>query len=194
MIDSQSIGDAQTFLSLSELESRLAALPASPRNTGALTRIVVRHHRGVRECLDSAVLTIAGGLEGDSWGRDPHRDPEAQLAVMEESIAQLIANGQPLELAGDNLWLDLDLSEKNLPIGSRLQIGAAVLQVTPLPHNGCQKFRARFGDGALQLVSQRSTRPRNLRGIYLKVVEAGRVQVGESVTVIRDVSADCRPA
>jgi MOSC domain-containing protein YiiM len=181
------MGDSRQFLTLMELETRLAALPHSPRDAGKLTRIVVRREKGVREFLNSAVLTIAGGLEGDSWGRDPHRDPEAQLAVMEESIAQLIANGQPLELAGDNLWLDLDLSEKNLPIGSHLQIGAAVLQVTPLPHNGCQKFRARFGDGALQLVSQRSTRPRNLRGIYLRVVEPGRVQAGEIVIVTRGV-------
>ena len=186
-MDSQSVGDSLRFRSLEDLEHRLAALPPSPQEKGTLTRIVVRHDQGLRECLHAAYLSITGGLVGDSWGRDPHRDPEAQLAVMEESVAQLIANGQSLELAGDNLWLDLDLSEANLPIESHIQVGAAILQVTPLPHNGCQKFRARFGDGALLLVSQRRTRHRNLRGIYLKVLHPGRVHVGDSVLVIRGV-------
>lgn len=183
-IDSNSVGDPQLFLNSEELATQFAHLPRSPRDHGTLTRIVVRHHAGVREKLDSADLTTDGGLVGDAWGRDPHPDPQAQLAVMEENVAQLIAHGQPLELAGDNLWLDLDLSEANLPIGSRLRIGSVILEVTPLPHNGCQKFRARFGDAALQLVSQKVTRHRNLRGVYLRVVEPGRVHVGDGVEVI----------
>lgn len=184
MIDSVSIGNPQRFLSADQLATGLAQLPASPRDRGTLTRIVVRHEQGRRELLDSAELTIDGGLVGDSWGRDPHRDPQAQLAVMEESVAQLIAHGQPTELAGDNLWLDLDLSESNLPIGSQLQIGPVVLEVTPLPHNGCRKFRDRFGEAALQLVWNKEIRPRNLRGIYLRVVEPGRVSVGQTVEVL----------
>lgn len=183
-IDSASIGNPQRFLSADQLATGLAQLPASPRDRGTLTRIVVRHEQGRRELLESAELTIDGGLVGDSWGRDPHRDPQAQLAVMEESVAQLIAHGQSAELAGDNLWLDLDLSESNLPIGSRLRIGSVILEVTPLPHNGCRKFRDRFGEAALQLVWNKELRPRNLRGIYLRVVEPGRVSVGQTVEVL----------
>lgn len=183
-IDSHSVGDPARFLNAEQLASSLADLPASPRDLGTLTRIVVRHEKGVRELLDTAALTIDGGLVGDSWGRDPQPDPQAQLAVMEESVAQLIANGQPTELAGDNLWLDLDLSEANLPIGSRLRIGTVILEVTPLPHNGCRKFRDRFGEAALQLVWNKEIRHRNLRGIYLQVVKPGQVYVGEAVEVL----------
>lgn len=107
-----------------------------------------------------------------------------QLAVMQLDVAELIANGQPLALYGDNLFLDLDLSTRNLPLGSRVRAGDVVLEVTPAPHNGCRKFRARFGDEALRFVSSPSLRSRNLRGIYLRVVAAGEVACGDAVEVL----------
>ena len=115
------------------------------------------------------------------WRSSPQ--PDAQLAVMQTDVAALIANGQPLVLFGDNLFVDLDLSTDNLPPGSRLMVGTARLEVTPKPHNGCGKFRGRFGADALHLVSRPDLRHRNLRGIYLRVVEAGDVQVGDAVEV-----------
>lgn len=184
MINSSSIGDPARFLTLVQLEERLQRLPSAPCDNGVVTRVLVRHAGGVRELLSSTELTIKGGLVGDSWGRDPQRDPLAQLAVMQEGVAQLIANGQPPELAGDNLWLDLDLSAANLPPGSQLRAGTVLLEVTPLPHDGCSKFRARFGDGALRLVAQPSTRPRNLRGVYLRVIQSGQVRMGDSIEVL----------
>jgi len=123
-------------------------------------------------------------MPGDRWGRSSRPNPEAQLTVMQRDVAELIANGQPLELFGDNLVLDLDLSNANLPTGSRLRAGGVTLEVTPLPHNGCKKFRARFGLDALQLVSDTAIRHRNLRGVYMKVVEAGEIAPGDNVTVI----------
>jgi len=98
-------------------------------------------------------------------------------------VADLIAGGQPLVLAGDNLFVSLDLSTGNLPAGSRLRAGTALLEVTPKPHNGCRKFRTRFGDGALRLVSDAKLRHRNLRGIYLCVIEPGILRVGDSIEV-----------
>jgi MOSC domain-containing protein YiiM len=103
---------------------------------------------------------------------------------MQADVARLIANGQPLGLFGDSLFLELDLSRENLPTRSRLRIGGATLEVTPKPHNGCTKFRARFGNEALRFVSDTSLRHRNLRGIYLQVVEAGEIVVGDDVNVI----------
>ncbi len=184
MINSSSIGDPACFLPIDTLERQLSQSPPAPRDRGVITRILVRHEGGVRQLLETTELTVAGGLVGDSWGRDPQRDPQAQLAVMQEGVAQLIANGQPPELAGDNLWLDLDLSAANLPPGSQLRVGTVLLEVTPLPHNGCSKFRARFGDGGLRLVAQPSTRPLNLRGVYLRVIESGQVRVGDSIEVL----------
>jgi MOSC domain-containing protein YiiM len=129
-------------------------------------------------------VTPEAGVPGDAWGRQPRRDPEAQLAVMQRDVAELIANGQPLALFGDNLFLDLDLSRESLPPGSRVRAGQAILQVSAVPHNGCRKFRSRFGDAALRFVSRQDLRPRNLRGIYMQVVEAGEIGPGDDVEVI----------
>jgi len=103
---------------------------------------------------------------------------------MQTDVAELIANGQPLTLFGDNLFLDLDLSATNLPPGSLVRIGGATMEVTPKPHNGCQKFRARFGSEALRFVSKPDLRRRNLRGIYMRVVQRGEVAAGDPVEVI----------
>ncbi len=181
MIDSRSVGSADRFLTFDSLEAARQALPPAPRDTGTLTRVMARGASGVRQLLEDTVLTVDGGVPGDAWGRSRSRDPEAQLAVMQEDIARLIANGQPLELSGDNLWLDLDLSAANMPAGTRLAVGEAILEVTPLPHDGCKKFRARFGADALKFVATPPLRHFNLRGIYLRVVQDGRVRVGDAV-------------
>jgi MOSC domain-containing protein YiiM len=129
-------------------------------------------------------LTTESGIPGDSWGRRPGASLDAQLTVIQSDVAELIANGQPLPLFGDNLYLDLDLSSGNLPTGSRVRAGTVVLEVSPLPHNGCQKFNARFGNDALRFVSKKDLRHRNLRGIYMRVVEAGELAVGDRVEVL----------
>jgi MOSC domain-containing protein YiiM len=103
---------------------------------------------------------------------------------MRREVAELIAHGQPLTLFGDNLIVELDLSAANLPTGSRLRVGEALVEVTPKPHNGCTKFRARFGEAALRFVQAPPTRDQNLRGIYWKVVEPGEVSVGAGIEVL----------
>ena len=183
-IDSDSVGDPALHRSLADLEGGLAALPAAPRDHGRVALIVRRTAGGVREVVDRAAFTPERGLPGDSWGRGRKPNPEAQLTAIQTDVATLLANGQPLPLFGDNLFLDLDLSTANLPAGSRLRAGAAVLEVTPLPHNGCLKLKARCGGDALRLVSMRERRHLNLRGIYLRVIEAGEVGAGDPVEVI----------
>ena len=139
---------------------------------------------GRREVLPEVTLTQNAGVPGDAWGRAAERNGNAQITVMQRNVAEMIANGQPVPLLGDNLFLDLDLSAGNLPPGSRVRVGKAILEVTPKAHNGCRKFQARFGDDALRLVSKPDLRHRNLRGIYMRVVQDGPVQPGDPVEVL----------
>jgi MOSC domain-containing protein YiiM len=183
-IDSSSIGDPARFRPLAELERMLTDLPRLNKDQGRVALLMKRVKDGRREVLREAVLAPDAGVPGDAWGRASRPNPEMQIAVMELDVARLIANDQPLTLFGDCLVLDLDLSSGNLPAGSRLRVGGAVLEVTPEPHNGCRKFRARFGDAALRFVSMPALRDRNLRGIYMRVISAGTVKPGDPVEVI----------
>jgi len=184
-IDSKSVGDPRRFAARDRLVSALDALAAAPIGSGRLAFLVRRGRGGRREVLERARLTPAEGMPGDAWGRRVLRTATAQLAVMQHGVAELIANGQPLALFGDQLFLDMDLSAEHLPTGSRVRIGGALLEVTPKAHNGCKMFAARFGDEALQFVSEPVRRPRNLRGIYMCVLEAGDVAPGDRVDVVR---------
>lgn len=170
-------------LSLSTLESRLRALPPLPKDSGRLTLIMRRLEDGSRDTPERLRLSPEERVPGDKWGRDPERMIDAQICVMQCDVAELIANGQPLTLFGDSLFVELDLSAANLPAGSRLRVGEATVEVTPMPHNGCAKFKARFGADALFLVNAKPTRHLNLRGIYWKVIEAGEVWIGAPVEI-----------
>ena len=178
-------GDPARHLPLDELVARVRSLPLPPRDSGRLHLIVRRHAAGTRETLDRARLTAEGGMPGDRWGRKLPVNSEAQLTVMRRDIAEVIANGQPLTMFGDNLFVDLDISAENLPVGTRAWFGDALLEVTPKPHNGCLKFKGRFGQDALEFVQAKETRSQNYRGIYFRVVEAGEARVGASISVIR---------
>ena len=188
-IDSDSVGDAVRYLTLEYLEARLDMLAPAPRESGRVRLIVVRQEGGRRESPPVVSLSPEAGVPGDAWGRRAELDREMQIAVMQGDVAELIANGQPLELFGDNLFLELDLSVSNLPPGSTVQVGGATLEVTPKPHNGCRKFRARFGDGALRFVSRPHLRDRNLRGIYMRVTRGGEVSTGDTVEVLARASS-----
>jgi len=178
------LGDVARHLPFDDLRAGLRALPPPAADIGRLALIVRRRADGARETPDRVRLTVEEGVPGDGWNRRPPRSADAQLAVMRRDVAALIANGQPLTLFGDNLFVDLDVSAANLPCGAKLRVGDAVVEVTPKPHNGCSKFEARFGADALRFVGPGPDRPQNLRGIYWMVVEDGEAAVGSSVSVI----------
>lgn len=178
-------GDASKHLPAGDLQHGLEALLGGmPKDAGKVSLLVSRLEGEERQLPERVRLTGLDGMPGDKWGRRLPINLEAQLTVMRRDVAELIANGQALTLFGDNLFVDLDLSAENLPIGTRLRLGRATLQVTPKAHNGCKKFRARFGLPALELVADKATRHHNLRGIYVRVIEDGEVAVGDELVVL----------
>jgi MOSC domain-containing protein YiiM len=187
-IDSNSVGNPGRFRSLADLERMLQALPRGNEDKGRVALLMRRVEGGRRELLEGAVLAPDTGVPGDAWCRAAQPNPDMQIAVMQKDVAEFIANGQPLALFGDALILDLDLSTANLPAGSRVRVGGAILEVTPMPHNGCRKFHARFGNDALRFVSMKELRHRNLRGIYMRVAEPGAVRTGDPVDVVSRAS------
>src|SRR5262245_9536968 len=190
-VTSASVGDPGRFATFEHLRRTLDALPSAPTCDGRVVLIVSRRALGRREAPGRVQLTPAMAVPGSAWINRGRPDPPAQIAVMQADVAALIANGQPLELFGDNLFLELDLSVENVPPGSRLRVGSATVEVTPKAHNGCRKFQARFSGDALRFVSQPHLRHRNLRGIYMRVLDSGEVAVGDPVEVLsrnRDTS------
>jgi hypothetical protein len=178
------LGDPSRHLTKRELDLGLRSLSAAPKNDGRLVLVVRRLGNGSREELAHVRLTPEEGVPGDGWKRRPPRNPETQLAVMRHDVARLIANGQLLTVFGDNLFVDLDISADNLPTGSLLSVGDAIVEVTPKPHDGCSKFKGRFGPDALAFVGAPPTRHQNLRGIYWKVVRAGNAALGAPIQVL----------
>jgi hypothetical protein len=181
-------GDPGRHLSLQELDRRLQGMKPAPRERGTVVALFARPESNVRVAVERALLTRAAGMQGDRWSiprPGKEIDPAAQLATIQADVARLIANGQSIAMFGDNLFLDLDLSQANLPLGTQVRAGKALLEVTAKPHNGCSKFRARFGADALRLVARPETRDRNLRGMYFRVIDDGSVAAGDPVEVLR---------
>ena len=180
-------------LPLAQLETSLEEVLASPRDEGTLTMLVRRPTDGEREILEAGTLTSGFGLEGDNWAQRPNEDtadgrpdPDSELNVTNSRVAAAVApDAAHRALFGDQLHLDLDLSMTNLPAGSRLHIGSAVLEVTAKPHTGCLKFLDRFGKDALRWISTPEGLERRMRGLNAKVVTPGEVRVGDSVRVER---------
>lgn len=176
---------------LDELLAEVDAIRGAPRDGGSLELIVRRPAVGERESLDEGELDLELGLVGDSWSARPSTrtpdgrpHPEMQLNLMNATAALLVAGGDPdrRALAGDQLYVDLDLSYDNLPPGTQLAIGGAVIEITAEPHRGCAKFSERFGVGAVRFVNSEAGRELNLRGINAKVVVSGTIQVGDEIT------------
>lgn len=174
-------------LSTQELEQGLDDILASPDDNGTLDLIVRRPAVDTRETLAEGRLDAEQGLVGDNWlargsrhTADGTADREMQLNIMNARVVALVAvDPERRELAGDQLYLDMNLSYENLPPGTRLEIGDAVIEVTEPPHTGCRKFAERFGRDAVVFVNSGLGKERNFRGINAKVIRSGDIRVGD---------------
>lgn len=173
-----------------ELAIGLVGVRAAPRDAGTVEMIVRRPGVDAREVLAEGQLTSEDGLVGDGWlargsrsTPDGSADPDRQVTIMSSRYVDLIAGGDrsAWPLAGDQLYVDLDLSESNLPAGSRLAVGEALVEVTAPPHTGCAKFSARFGSEALRLANSPEGRELRLRGLHVRVIVAGVVRTGDAI-------------
>jgi hypothetical protein len=176
-------------LDRAELDAGLPAIRSAPSDGGTVELIVRRPAGGEREVLPVGELDPAVGLVGDTWiergsrrtpDGSPH--PDMQLNLMNARVSALLAvDPDRRPLAGDQLHVDLDLSSQNLPPGTRLALGTAVIEVTDQPHNGCAKFADRFGAEAARWVNSPEGRQLHLRGINARVVQAGSVRTGDEI-------------
>lgn len=181
---------ARIHRTAAELEQGLAHVLASPQDTGLVQAIFVRPRENERRSLTTAELSPAGGVAGDRWATghwqklpDGRPDPRSQVSLMNSRILKLIAGEEAaMCLAGDNLILDMDLSEQNLPAGSQLHIGAnVVLEITEQSHTGCGKFSRRFGRQAREFINGPQGSHLSLRGRFARVIAGGKINVGDAV-------------
>jgi hypothetical protein len=176
-------------LTTDQLDAGLAHIAASPSDVGTIEMIVRRPDVDEREVLEECELVVGSGLTGDNYldrgspaTDDGSAHPEAQLNLMNSRAVDLVAAGDRgrWALAGDQFFVDLDLSVDNLPVGTRLALGTAVIEVAAKPHNGCAKFAARFGQDAARWVNRDKHQRR--RGLNAMVVGAGTVRQGDTIT------------
>jgi MOSC domain-containing protein YiiM len=176
-------------MTVEELEAGLPQITQSPKDNGELKLIVRRPATGQREVLETGELDLIVGLVGDNWKArgsrhmpDGSANPNSQITIMNSRVIALLApEEQRWPLAGDQLYVDFDLSASNIPPGTQLAIGSAVVEVTAQPHAGCKKFADRFGVEAVEYINSPVQKELQLRGINSKVVRPGTIRVGDAV-------------
>ena len=170
-----------------ELQKAVEEIMRSPSDGGTVQMIVRRPSEGEREVLPGGRLSPEDGLEGDNWKTrgskstpDGKANPETQVTLMNTRVISAIAGTEDRwPLAGDQIFVDLDLGPGSLPPGARFRIGEALLEVSKIPHTGCKKFAERFGVEATKFVGSASGRENNFRGINAIVIEAGEIKIGD---------------
>jgi hypothetical protein len=178
------------YVTQQEIDRRMSWVLESPSDHGSVSLIVVRPQTDQRDVIGQAHFSAEAGVAGDNWQHDCWKrladgrsDPNVQVAIMNARMIEVLTGDQAhWPLAGDQLFVDFDLSTTNLSPGDRLQVGDAMLEITAEPHRGCGKFKQRFGEAALQYVNSAYGDDHRLRGVYAKIIVAGKVEAGDVVS------------
>ena len=181
--------EAIKYLSMTELEAGMDYIRQSPKDNGVLKMIVRRPVDDEREVIERGALDLSEGLIGDNWKNrgskhtaDGSANLNTQITVMNARAIKLLAQEEERwSLAGDQLYMDMNLSDDNLPPGTRLAMGSAIIEVSAEPHTGCKKFSSRFGVEAMKFVNSPEGKQLHLRGINTRVVQGGTIHVGDVV-------------
>ena len=181
-----------THLTMEELDAGLEHIRQAPVDEGVLELIVRRPDTGKREMLEQGELDLTAGLVGDNWNtrgsaktEDGTGHPEMQINIMNaRAIAHIAQDKERWQLAGDQLFIDMDISEENMPPGTQLSLGTAIIEITAVPHPGCKKFVERYGIDAMEWVNSDEGKALHLRGINAKVVQPGTIRAGDTVTKV----------
>jgi len=175
------------FITARELEYNLPFIFSSPKDEGTVKSIIIRRRRNERELRNEVFLSPERGVEGDRWYElsKGKPDPRRQLTIINFRLIKLLAQSdERMQLAGDNLIADLDLSETNLPVGQKLTIGKVTIEIADVPHTGCSKFAERFGNEAGEFINATGRRSLRLRGVYAKFLNSGLIHVGDVINKI----------
>ena len=172
--------------SYAELEAALSEIERSPRERGTLSLIVRRPRSGEREVLEIATLDVEEGLVGDRWALGKRRRANQLTVINARLVAALAPNRDRWALAGDQLYVDFDLSPEHVPPGTRIRVGAAEIEVSPEPHTGCRLFAERYGRDAQRFAGSERGLALSLRGINAWVVKGANVRVGDEVVALFD--------
>lgn len=166
-----------------------AGLPKSPTESGRVEKLVVRPRHGApkeRTTPASIELTPEDGILGDRWLDDEHGSEGTQVSLINVHVLRSLARDEEQGvLSGDNLQVDLDLTEENLPVGTRLEVGSAVLQVSEVVHRPCKRFLERFGTTAAKKVARANRKSRRGRGVLCRILQGGKIDVGDTIRVVR---------
>ncbi len=180
------------FRSKEELAQGLTTIQDSPRDEGTLEMIVIRPADRERQVLEECQVSARLGVHGDFWAKtcwskqpDGSPNPDVQVTLMNSRCIALVAQTRERwPLAGDQLYVDLDLTSENLPVGQRLAIGTAIFEITAVPHTGCALFSERFGVEASRFIKSEAGKKLHLRGIYARVVQDGLIKTGDTIRKI----------
>ncbi len=164
------------------------ALPRSPKDSGSVHGLVLRTGHGLRAMPEEIELVRGQGVVGDAWRSHPHSNPGNEVALINVHVLRAVCDGDEsrMALSGDNLHVDLDLCEENLPIGTRLEVGSAILSVSAMPHRPCKNFVERFGATAAKRVARANRLGHRARGVLCTIEQSGRVRRGDAIRVLRN--------